>query len=134
MARTIDVIAFAVWIAICGCDREPPRTDIQAEPAAKTPPRASSSPSPPKPDRANFVIIDRTTCARLGVSIDDVLAALRSAKITIIDVSASTEGDTPTTIVRVDDVAEPAVLMATRIGDAMPTTLAQVARLEVRGP
>ena len=110
MEVALRVIALVLALAALSCDREPasitlepvPRTSASAQPA--TAPSAKLKP-------IELVVIDRTACARLGVSIDDVVAGLKAAKITVVETRASTEDGAPATVVEVAGVDDPATLM-----------------------
>jgi hypothetical protein len=130
MDVALRVLVLMLAVAAFACDRDP--SSITQDPVRATTASAPAAPSSAKLEPITLVVIDRTACARLGVNIDDVVAGLKAAKITIVETRASTENDAPATVVEVAGVHDPAALMATRLGETTPIVLGQVARFEVR--
>lgn len=128
VALRLNVLVLAVAALACG--REP--ASITQEPERRTSASAPATASAAKLGPVELVVIDRTACARLGVSIDDVISGLRAAKVTVVETRASREFDAPATVIEVAGVHDPAALMTTRLGETTPIVLAQVARFEVR--
>jgi hypothetical protein len=130
MNRAARAMMPALSLLLVRCDREP--EGITRAPERATTASVAAATASAKREPVEIVVIDRTACARLGVSVDDVLAALKAAKLTVGEPRAATEDGLAASIVEVKGVRDPAELMAMRLGETGAIVVAQVARFEVR--